>query len=231
MLHLKVAVAAGKPNRGCNRWRSRLLQAVRPATVASRVKHLLNSMSLSPSALRPPRLRLQWLFLIEGVPSVLLGVAIAVWLPSSPLSAAMLTEEERVLLHEKVNTAQQVAARMWQCVAPCHMMHVCVVQRATLQVAAIWLTVGSMLYVHGLDCRTAQKRLSSCQLRPLKQHGSDAEETGHQQLSETALAACCTTTFVSDSSACACACACRCMAAARQQQQLVSRCAGATCWS
>jgi ACS family tartrate transporter-like MFS transporter len=50
---------------------------------------------------------LQWLFLIEGVPSVLLGVAIAVWLPSSPLTAAILSREEGQLLHERVSQQQQ----------------------------------------------------------------------------------------------------------------------------
>jgi ACS family tartrate transporter-like MFS transporter len=60
----------------------------------------------------PWRPCLQWLFLIEGVPSVVLGVAIAVWLPSSPLSAAMLTADERVLLHEKVNQSKLAATHL-----------------------------------------------------------------------------------------------------------------------
>jgi hypothetical protein len=44
----------------------------------------------------------QWLFIIEGVPSVLLGGAILTWLPSTPLTAWMLSAEERELLHRKV---------------------------------------------------------------------------------------------------------------------------------
>jgi hypothetical protein len=44
----------------------------------------------------------QWLFIIEGVPSVLLGAAILTWLPSTPLTAWMLSAEERELLHRKV---------------------------------------------------------------------------------------------------------------------------------
>jgi MFS family permease len=44
----------------------------------------------------------QWLFIIEGVPSVLLGAAILTWLPSTPLTAWMLSTEERELLHKQV---------------------------------------------------------------------------------------------------------------------------------
>jgi hypothetical protein len=44
----------------------------------------------------------QYLFIIEGVPSVLLGLAIMTWLPSSPLTAWVLSPEERELLHRKV---------------------------------------------------------------------------------------------------------------------------------
>lgn len=47
----------------------------------------------------------QYLFILEGVPSVLLGLAMLVWLPSTPLSAWMLTHDERELLHRKVRDA------------------------------------------------------------------------------------------------------------------------------
>ncbi|MEI9991573.1 MAG: MFS transporter [Rhizomicrobium sp.] len=37
----------------------------------------------------------QWLFLIEGVPSLVLGVLVLLWLPKGPADARWLTEEER----------------------------------------------------------------------------------------------------------------------------------------
>jgi len=37
----------------------------------------------------------QWLFLIEGAPSLLLGLLVLVWLPKGPADAKWLTEEER----------------------------------------------------------------------------------------------------------------------------------------
>lgn len=54
----------------------------------------------------------QWLFIIEGVPSVLLGVAIMLWLPNEPLTAWMLHLEERQLLHDEV---RQKAATSSEC--------------------------------------------------------------------------------------------------------------------
>jgi hypothetical protein len=50
---------------------------------------------------------IQWLFIIEGVPSVLLGAAMMLLLPSGPLSAWMLTSKERQFLHHKVRHNQQ----------------------------------------------------------------------------------------------------------------------------
>jgi hypothetical protein len=47
-------------------------------------------------------LLLQWLFIIEGVPSVAAGLAMLAWLPSHPLSAAMLTKQEAEALHAQV---------------------------------------------------------------------------------------------------------------------------------
>lgn len=44
----------------------------------------------------------QWLFIVEGVPSVLLGLVMFVVVPSHPLTAWFLRPEERHLLHHKV---------------------------------------------------------------------------------------------------------------------------------
>jgi hypothetical protein len=50
-----------------------------------------------------PSLRRQWLFIIEGLPSVLLGVAMWIWLPSHPLwDAWMLTPQQREVVHARV---------------------------------------------------------------------------------------------------------------------------------
>jgi hypothetical protein len=51
-------------------------------------------------------LLLQWLFIIEGVPSVMLGAVMMVLLPSGPLTAWMLTLKERQFLHHKVRRSQ-----------------------------------------------------------------------------------------------------------------------------
>ena len=40
----------------------------------------------------------QWLFLMEGIPSVLLGIVVLIYLPNGPDEATWLTEEERALL-------------------------------------------------------------------------------------------------------------------------------------
>jgi hypothetical protein len=58
----------------------------------------------------------QYLFIIEGVPSVLLGLAIMVWLPSTPLTAWMLSPEERELLHRKAGGCVMIdTAVMFTC--------------------------------------------------------------------------------------------------------------------
>lgn len=44
----------------------------------------------------------QWLFIIEAIPSLLMGVVIWCWLPSHPLTAWMLTPRQRQLVHQKV---------------------------------------------------------------------------------------------------------------------------------
>lgn len=37
----------------------------------------------------------QWLFIIEGIPAVLLGVAVWIWMPNYPQTASFLTPEEQ----------------------------------------------------------------------------------------------------------------------------------------
>lgn len=44
----------------------------------------------------------QWLFLIEGIPSVLLGVAVFLWLTDKPAEAAWLTPAQRTWLAERL---------------------------------------------------------------------------------------------------------------------------------
>jgi hypothetical protein len=48
---------------------------------------------------------LQWLFIIEGLPSVVLGAVMLLLLPSGPLTAWMLTPKERLFLHNKVRSS------------------------------------------------------------------------------------------------------------------------------
>jgi hypothetical protein len=49
-------------------------------------------------------LLLQWLFIVEGVPSVVAGLAMAAWLPSHPLGAWMLSQQEAAALHAQVRS-------------------------------------------------------------------------------------------------------------------------------
>src|SRR4029453_4584049 len=44
----------------------------------------------------------QWLFLVEGIPAVLLSAVILVGLPNSPAQAAWLTDDERRWIHERL---------------------------------------------------------------------------------------------------------------------------------
>jgi 4-hydroxyphenylacetate permease len=59
----------------------------------------------------------QWLFLLEGFPSVLLGLVVWFWLDDSPAKAKWLTEEDKACLHEMleadkraIEASQQSAA-------------------------------------------------------------------------------------------------------------------------
>eukprot|EP00878_Enallax_costatus_P032050 GHUV01035143.1.p1 GENE.GHUV01035143.1~~GHUV01035143.1.p1 ORF type:complete len:433 (+),score=47.34 GHUV01035143.1:803-2101(+) len=51
----------------------------------------------------------QWLFIIEGVPSVILGISMMIWLPSEPLTAWMLTPHQREMLHQTVHETPEEA--------------------------------------------------------------------------------------------------------------------------
>lgn len=50
----------------------------------------------------------QWLFLVEGLPAVLLGGVTLAYLPDRPEEAAWLTPEERSLLAERLNQEEQL---------------------------------------------------------------------------------------------------------------------------
>ncbi|WIA31251.1 hypothetical protein OEZ86_001249 [Tetradesmus obliquus] len=78
----------------------------------------------------------QWLFLVEGVPSVLLGMCCWVWLPSSPLTAAMLSREEGQLLHEKVHGSAEAAAAACQ---PLRWRHMLGLMLDALRRPLLWL--------------------------------------------------------------------------------------------
>jgi ACS family tartrate transporter-like MFS transporter len=45
----------------------------------------------------------QWLFLVEGLPAVILSAVILVGLPDSPAQAAWLTDDERAWIHERLS--------------------------------------------------------------------------------------------------------------------------------
>jgi ACS family tartrate transporter-like MFS transporter len=44
----------------------------------------------------------QWMYLLEGVPTVLLGVAVLLWLPDSPAKAKWLTDREKVIVQTQL---------------------------------------------------------------------------------------------------------------------------------
>jgi MFS transporter, ACS family, tartrate transporter len=52
----------------------------------------------------------QWLFLVEGLPAVLLGIAFFLFLPDTPARAKWLTEDERLWIIHHVNEAPSEAA-------------------------------------------------------------------------------------------------------------------------
>ena len=52
----------------------------------------------------------QWLFLVEGLPAVLLGIAFFLFLPDTPSHAKWLTEDERLWIVRQVSRASSEAA-------------------------------------------------------------------------------------------------------------------------
>lgn len=52
----------------------------------------------------------QWLFLIAGLPSIILGVAVFLWLPDRPRDAAWLSPDERAWLEARVTEDDRAAA-------------------------------------------------------------------------------------------------------------------------
>jgi ACS family tartrate transporter-like MFS transporter len=64
----------------------------------------------------------QWLFIIEAVPAILLGLAVLVWLPDRPRDAAWLPEAERDWLERRLVQERQSFSRgprqsVWQIMA------------------------------------------------------------------------------------------------------------------
>jgi hypothetical protein len=45
----------------------------------------------------------QWLFILEGLPSVLLGVLLAIFLPESPLHSSWITAQQKELFKQDVS--------------------------------------------------------------------------------------------------------------------------------
>ena len=52
----------------------------------------------------------QWLFLAEGIPSIVLGFCLYFWLTDRPASATWLTMEEKIWLQSTLNTEQAASA-------------------------------------------------------------------------------------------------------------------------
>jgi MFS family permease len=53
----------------------------------------------------------QWLFLVEGIPSVVLGVLVLCWLPDGPAQARWLSAEDRSLLLARLGEEEQARHR------------------------------------------------------------------------------------------------------------------------
>ena len=49
----------------------------------------------------------QWLFLLEGIPSVIIGVMVLVWLDDGPKKAKWLTDQEKALIMQRVTEDDQ----------------------------------------------------------------------------------------------------------------------------
>lgn len=59
----------------------------------------------------------QWLFLLEGFPSVLLGLVVWFWLDDSPSTAKWLTEEDKACLNEMLEADKQSALQTQSAIA------------------------------------------------------------------------------------------------------------------
>jgi MFS family permease len=57
----------------------------------------------------------QWLFLVEGIPSILLGIFILAVLPDRPESARWLSQKERDLIIDRVSADEIAKAELGQC--------------------------------------------------------------------------------------------------------------------
>ena len=54
----------------------------------------------------------QWLFLVEGIPPVVLGIAVLAWLPNGPREARWLAFEEREWLAARIEKEGAERARV-----------------------------------------------------------------------------------------------------------------------
>jgi len=57
----------------------------------------------------------QWLFILEGVPSVVVGVLLAIFLPESPLTSNWLSEEQKELFKADVSDGLGPCCSALQC--------------------------------------------------------------------------------------------------------------------
>ena len=61
----------------------------------------------------------QWLFLLEGIPAIVLGVAVLLWLPDTPAEARWLTPEEQRSIEDAVRAEhQEIRASAHQTLGP-----------------------------------------------------------------------------------------------------------------
>jgi hypothetical protein len=47
----------------------------------------------------------QWLFILEGLPSVVMGVLLAIFLPEDPVHSSWITEQQKELFKQDVSAA------------------------------------------------------------------------------------------------------------------------------
>lgn len=91
----------------------------------------------------------QWLFILEGIPSVLIGLCIPVLLTDSPAQAKWLSDEERQIIHKdleaerkfKTESAVQVAGvgRVFTNGTVWYLIAICLCQTLALNGIAFWL--------------------------------------------------------------------------------------------